>query len=244
MKNKKIDAARVWKQYEDLLAPRLHFSRTDRTVYSHLLRHSRLEGKAKFRFSIAWLARGVGLSMKATRGSVRWLVARGVLDLIERNCRTQHVIRLRLPLEVKAVLAELAGPPEPTKAVMNIEEEDFLLRQILRRALHDRESGNCFYCMRRTGERNWCLDHVVPQAQGGGNSYRNLVSCCVECNSSKAERPAEEYLRELYRERRLDARELGGRLRALDDLAAGKLKPVLVGQARKTSCLSPISPST
>ena len=85
--------------------------------------------------------------------------------------------------------------------------------------------------MRRTGERNWCLDHVVPQARGGGNSYRNLVSCCVECNSSKGERPAEEYLRELYRERRLDARELSGRLRALDELADGKLKPVLPCQA-------------
>ena len=227
MKNKKPDAALVWKQYEDLLAPRLHFSRTDRVVYSHLFRHSRLEGRAKFRFSIAWLARGVGLSMKAVRESVRSLVARGVLDLIERNCRTQHVIRLRLPLEVKAVLAKPAGPPEPTKAAINIEEEDFLLKQILRRSLHERERGNCFYCMRRTGERNWCLDHVVPQAKGGGNSYRNLVSCCAECNSSKGERSAEEYLRELYRERRLDARELSGRLRALDDLAVGKLKPAL-----------------
>ena len=37
-------------------------------------------------------------------------------------------------------------------------------------------------------------------------------------------------MRELYRERRLDNRELGGRLRALDELAAGKLKPLLPGQ--------------
>jgi 5-methylcytosine-specific restriction endonuclease McrA len=231
MKNKKPNAARVWKKMEDLLAPQLNFSRTDRAVYSHLFRHSRLEGKPRFRFSISWLARGVHLSMKATRGSVRSLVARGVLDLIERNCRTQHVIRLRLPLEVKAVRTRKTGPPQPMKAAINIEEEDFVLKQILRRSLHDRESGNCFYCMRRISERNWCLDHVVPQARGGGNSYRNLVSCCVECNSSKSERPAEEYLRELYRERRLDVRELSSRLRALDELAAGKLKPPLPGQA-------------
>jgi hypothetical protein len=44
-------------------------------------------------------------------------------------------------------------------------------------------------------------------------------------------RPAEEFLRGLYRERRLDAAELNGRLRALDELAAGKLKPVIPGQA-------------
>lgn len=137
MKPKTINAARVWKQFEDLLAPKLNFSRTDRVIYSHLLRHSRLEGKLKFRFSIAWLARGVRLSMKATRGSVRCLVARGVLDLVERNCRSQHVVRVRLPLEVKAVRAPKTAPVPSAKAVIDIEEADFVEKQILRRSLHD-----------------------------------------------------------------------------------------------------------
>jgi hypothetical protein len=53
----------------------------------------------------------------------------------------------------------------------------------------------------------------------------------VDCNSEKGERPAEEFLRWLYRERRLSNNELNGRLRALDELAAGKLKPPLPGQA-------------
>ena len=137
MKNKQVNAARVWKQHEDSLAPRLNFSRTERAIYSHLFRHSRLEGKLKFRFSIAWLARGVQLSMKATRGSVRSLVARGVLDLIERNCRTEHAIRVRLPLEVKAVRTPKTAPLPSSKAAINIEEADFLEKQILRRSLHD-----------------------------------------------------------------------------------------------------------
>jgi len=63
----------------------------------------------------------------------------------------------------------------------------------------------------------------------GQNSYRNLVSCCLDCNSQKGERSAEEYVRWLYRERRLSDAELSGRLRALDDLAAGKLIPPLTG---------------
>ena len=66
---------------------------------------------------------------------------------------------------------------------------------------------------------------MVPRAKLGRNSYRNVVSCCYECNMKKKDRPAEEFLRRLYRERRLDNTELNGRLRALDDLAAGKLKP-------------------
>lgn len=54
-----------WKQMEDLLVPRLRPSAGERTVYSHLLRHSRLEGKRQLRFSIPWLARGTCLSVKA-----------------------------------------------------------------------------------------------------------------------------------------------------------------------------------
>jgi hypothetical protein len=72
----------------------------------------------------------------------------------------------------------------------------------------------------------------VPQAQGGNNSYRNLVSCCLDCNSLKAERNAVEFVRSLYRDRRLSAEELTGRLRALDDLAAGKLIPSLEPSAK------------
>ena len=76
-----------------------------------------------------------------------------------------------------------------------------------------------------------CIDHVVPQARLRRNSYRNLVSCCLECNSQKRERSAADFLRWLYRERRLTAVELAGRLRALDALASPKLRPPLPAAA-------------
>lgn len=34
----------------------------------------------------------------------------------------------------------------------------------------------------------------VPRVQSGGNSYRNLVSPCMECNSLKCERSATDLL--------------------------------------------------
>lgn len=51
MKNKKLNAVQVWKQMEDLAVPRLHLSVFERAVYSHLLRHSRLEGRLQLSFS-------------------------------------------------------------------------------------------------------------------------------------------------------------------------------------------------
>jgi len=53
MKVKKPNAELVWKQLEDLVVPRLRLSLIERTVYTHLLWHSRLEGKLRLRFSIS-----------------------------------------------------------------------------------------------------------------------------------------------------------------------------------------------
>ena len=83
MKNKTLNASRIWKHFEDFLVPRLRLSITDRAVYSHLLRHSRLEGRTRLRFSIAWLARGARLSTNPARWAVRRLIAHGALRLVE-----------------------------------------------------------------------------------------------------------------------------------------------------------------
>jgi len=53
------------------------------------------------------------------------------------------------------------------------------------------------------------------------------VLCCADCNCCKGERPAGDFLRGLYREGRLTVVELRERLKALEDLSLGKLRPVL-----------------
>jgi len=241
--NPALDAAQLWKQMEDVLAPRLRLSVLDRCIYSHLLRHSRLEGKPRLRFSIQWLARAVRVSGGPVREAVRRLVSLGVLRLIERT-KLGHLIEVRLPSEIPAVSSGRSLPiksrpsPDPvaahlpsasldTPAPNLLEETDFLQTRALRQSIHVRERGLCFYCLRRLTPSQKCLDHVLPRVNFGRNSYRNLVSCCVECNSQKSERPARDFLRWLYREQRLTSIELANRLRALDDLAAGKLRPLL-----------------
>ena len=232
MKNKKPNAEFVWKQMEDSLVPRLRLSVLERSIYSHLLRHSRLEGKLRLRFSILWLARAIRLSGGPTREAVRRLVALGVLRLVHRS-KAGHLVEVRLPQEVRAArhvqssntacLPQQACPPW---GATKLEQADFLQTSALRESIHSRERGLCFYCLRRLTPSRKCLDHVVPRVNLGPNSYRNLVSCCVECNSHKGERPAGDFLRWLYREGRLTAVELTARVRALDALASGKLPPV------------------
>src|SRR5947209_10078123 len=103
MKNRKLNAEQIWQQFWDLLVPRLRLSVTDRAVYSHLLRHSRLEGRLRLRFSILGLARHIRLSGGPTREAVRRLVAQGALRLVERS-KAGHVVEVRLPDEIRAVM--------------------------------------------------------------------------------------------------------------------------------------------
>jgi hypothetical protein len=270
MKRKKLNLKQLWIQCEDLLFPRLHFSITDRAVYAHLIRHSRLEGQRELHFSMPWLARGIGISTGPVRESVRRLVVLGALRLIRRS-KAGHVIEVLLPDEIRGLRPGLpaeAGaiavrghdsqpqcPNLPQSA--NLKDLDFLKTRALRQSIHLRERGHCFYCLRRTDARVQCLDHVVPRAKRGRNSYRNLVSSCLECNSLKGVRPAAHFLRWLYRERRITSAELNARLRALDALASGKLPPpvlhpdtplgkpahhprsVIPSAARNLSCFSP-----
>jgi hypothetical protein len=236
MKSKKPNAEVLWKQLDDLVVPRLRLGPTDRAAYCYLLRHSRMEGKLQLRFSIPWLARGICVGTEAAGRAVCRLIDHEALRLLERST-AGHVAEVRLPEEILADHPSKvipAGQPESIKRRrtllgpgVNLEEVDFLRTSALRHAIHAREAGRCFYCLRFLTPAMQCLDHVVPRAQSGSNSYRNLVSCCRDCNSQKGPCRAEDFLRSLFRDRKLTDRELAGRLRALDALAAGKLVPAL-----------------
>lgn len=230
MKNEKFDAVQVWKQTEDLVIPQLRLTPYERAVYSHLLRHSRLEGKREIRFGIQRLAEAASLSDWAVRKAVRGLAAKGALRVAQRS-KKGHVVELRLPEEIRGVCADRSGSGGAVReaSAANLEEMSFWETPALREAIHAREGGRCFYCMRRVKPAVRCVDHVVPQVRGGSNSYRNLVSSCTECNSRKLDQRAEDFLRWLFRDGQLTAAELKGRLRALEALAAGKMRPKIGG---------------
>ncbi len=239
MLNKKLNPKLLWMQFEDVLAPRLGLTVKERAVYSYLLRHSLVVGKLRLQFAVMSLARTLGLSIGPVRQAVRRLDELGALRVLERS-KTGHLVKMRLPEKIRAIRRGKNGALLTTGAVgvgttgaageppaSTLESTDFLKTWALRKAIHDRERGACFYCLRRTPAHVHGLDHVVPRVRLGRNSYRNLVSCCLECNSRKGDRPVPDFLRILYRLGRLTAAELDGRLRALKDLGAGKLRPSL-----------------
>lgn len=55
-----------------------------------------------------------------------------------------------------------------------------------------RDDHRCQYCGDPFRSDELTFDHVVPQAQGGGKSWTNIVSACYPCNRRKGNRTPEE----------------------------------------------------
>ncbi|GAK49588.1 putative HNH endonuclease [Candidatus Moduliflexus flocculans] len=57
-----------------------------------------------------------------------------------------------------------------------------------RRNLYARDKGQCQYCGTSLLPKEITYDHVVPKSQGGQTTWDNVVTCCLACNSKKANR--------------------------------------------------------
>ncbi|MFB5760070.1 HNH endonuclease [Paenibacillus medicaginis] len=62
-----------------------------------------------------------------------------------------------------------------------------------RRYIMMRDKYTCYFC----GEYGDTLDHLLPRAKGGHTTPVNCVCACNECNQSKADRDADEFIQAL-----------------------------------------------
>ena len=60
--------------------------------------------------------------------------------------------------------------------------------RLTRRNIHARDLSRCHYCGKRFPSRELTVDHVIPRSLGGRDTWENLVTACVPCNSRKGSR--------------------------------------------------------
>jgi len=74
------------------------------------------------------------------------------------------------------------------------EYEKLPLREVklTRRNLLIRDNYTCQYTGKRINMDTATMDHVVPRSRGGGSTWENLVMCCLDINSKKADRTPDE----------------------------------------------------
>jgi 5-methylcytosine-specific restriction endonuclease McrA len=75
-----------------------------------------------------------------------------------------------------------------------------------RRNLFARDRNQCQYCGHYFPTSELSIDHILPRAQGGGDTWENLVCACVKCNAKKGGRTPDQahmsFIRKPVRPRR------------------------------------------
>jgi len=211
---------------EDRLFPVLQLDPWERCLYYHLLRQSE-GGTRPAQIALAPAARAAAMSEDKIRRTIRDMAAKGCLRIEDRG-RSGHVVRVLLPDEIERVREAVVVPER-----VDIDAIDFYSDRRYLASLLAREEQACFYCRRALTEQTAVLDHVVAEVDGGGNTHRNIVAACHECNSAKQAERAEDFLRRLYRRGVLSQSELESRLLHLAQLQEGSLAIALAASYRQ-----------
>jgi hypothetical protein len=96
-----------------------------------------------------------------------------------------------------ADLFEVRSPSQvvlvPDQILFNVDRA-FIPRtpQPTKRAVYERDSGQCAYCGKWIPCSSATLDHILPQSMGGPSTWENLTTCCVKCNQRKGGRTPEQ----------------------------------------------------
>lgn len=225
----------VMKEVEDYLFPKMGLSHREKSLYYHLLSHTRFASKDTDLFALPELSSALGIAERSVREGLRILDDKGCIR-IEEISRRGHLVHAFLPAEIVGLVpgSETTPPidlesnnlfpeppsPEPPiwgvvgkiKKAIHRHSEQPNSEQINLGAFSAREAGHCFYCLKK-----------LPQGAYDSNGDKeNQVVACEECNAQKQTTSSEDHLRQLYRKGFLSATELEERLQALGQLQTAK----------------------
>ena len=104
--------------------------------------------------------------------------------------------RILLPEEIE--VCRDARMKQISKSIPNNVDEttnvDFYNIRENRHKIYERDDYLCRFCQKQLTRFTATLDHVVAVANGGDNSFSNLVTACLDCNSRKNKRPLDDFL--------------------------------------------------
>jgi hypothetical protein len=171
-------------------------------IYWYLFRHSiLLTGENYVRVSTRGLGKpktviksssgqSEGISYGAVQDALSGLESKGAIKKVGDTNREGTLYQIYLPEEIeicqqrmKEVIIEQLPIIDPKKEAdyYNIKENRF--------KVFERDSFKCHYCDKQLTRFSATLDHIQPVSQGGDNSFDNLVTACLHCNSKRGANP-------------------------------------------------------
>ena len=220
------DLKKVIVGFQDLLVPFL--DTYEQAIYMHILRNTYLSDKHQYLFNTRSAEIGIGTGDKTKKPSsktrskkLKSLASKGCISILERSNKG-ILVEIVLPQKTN-----FAHQNEFVAQTINIDEIDFYSNRTYVENILARENYRCFYTGKKLTTENTYLDHVIPQADGGDNSFKNIVASSFDANSMKNDKTVDEFIRLLFREELISLTEFNELKEKLKALKAGQLKPVV-----------------
>ena len=171
-------------------------------IYWYMFRHSIIkDGGNHIRISTRGLGKpktviksasgqSEGLSYGAVQDALTGLENKKVIKKVGDTNREGTLYQIYLPDEIelctqrmKEVIIEELPNVDPRK------EADYYNVKENRLKIFERDKYLCYKCNKQLTRFSATLDHLQPVSEGGDNSYDNLATACLHCNSTRGAKP-------------------------------------------------------
>ena len=173
-------------------------------LYWYLFRRSIIAtGQPLIRASVRGLQKGVVLSSSGQTATLSFKSVSDALAGLEQKAailkvgepnREGTLYRLRLPEEIPVCREHMAAQEATIDEGTTPAGEDFYNVAENRLKVFERDQYLCRYCSKQLTRFSATLDHLHPVSEGGDNSFDNLLTSCLSCNSRKTNRPVMDLL--------------------------------------------------
>ena len=189
----------------DYLQPDL--STYESAIYWYLFRHSILKnGQPYVRTSVRGLMKGVvtsssgqskDLSYSAVQKALQALEEKGAILKAGDTNREGTLYKVFLPEEISLCQERMKeAKAKKLEPIDTKKELDYYNVRENRLKVFERDGYKCHYCNKQLTRFTATLDHIQPVSKGGDNSFDNLVTSCLHCNSKRGNRPIMDIINE------------------------------------------------
>lgn len=169
-------------------------------IYWHLFRKSILATGTQYtRASVRGMLQGVitsssgqseGLSYGSVQSALQGLDQKGAVTKAGDTTREGTLYKIHLPEEIPLCQIQMKKAQEvQPKPIDEKNELDFYNVAENRLKVFERDEYKCRYCAKQLTRFTATLDHIQPVSRSGDNSYDNLITACLHCNSQRGSRP-------------------------------------------------------
>ena len=167
-------------------------------IYWFMFRHSILAtGQQYVRVSVRGMVSGVitptkseTLSYGTVQTALQGLEEKQVILKAGDTNREGTLYKINLPEEVPACEELMKEKYEKEITQVDTKKElDYYNVQENRLKIFERDGYKCHYCQKQLTRFSATLDHIQPVSKGGDNSYDNLITACLHCNSERGNKP-------------------------------------------------------